>query len=210
MNRLILDFVEKFSKGYIIHYIDYSSDYSKGSIFLPNKILNEYASAEIKSKCKYKIRFLKRTKYEDVSVTVTKINSPNKSKERYIKLEFNDSVLYAPYKLLNKNTKSYCFQAFIDINIYDNNGLLLYRSYKFLKNYDTRSKAKYYIRKYAKRFGNIHKKWYINDTVEHDLTDDIIELFNGDMIYSHSYAFNCKNSNNIAIYTYTIMSIERE
>jgi hypothetical protein len=203
----MLDFVEKIPKGYILHYIDDENN-NKSGILLPNDVFNEFTKAKIGSSCKYTIHFPKKYGREDLEVRITKAPQYDKSKEVcYVKLEFDDNILYAAYGLFKKKAKPFCFQSIIDVKIYDMNGNILSNTYRFLKCYDTKSKAIYFTRKLAHRFSNLYKKYHIENKVVYDASNNL-DLVNGNIIYELECVFNSRIRSGIAVYTFTVLSVE--
>lgn len=205
MNTLLLDLIDKTQKGYIIRY--YAMDNSKyGAIMLPIKIYEWYEYADISESNTYNIRQTKESKY--VKITITKKLSPYNNL-CYMKINFSNNVLYIQDTEFGKMAKAYCFQTYIDIKVYDGNSRLNYHNYRFLKNYDTRSKAAYFMDKYAHKFSLLYNKWFISDEVTYNVINKALEPFNNNIIYEHEYIFRPKEGNGFAVYTFTIVSVEK-
>ena len=189
MNTLILDLIDKIPNGYLIRF--YTKDnIDSGVMVIPTQAYDWFIKAPVSSSKTYELEY----KNGSTNITITK---KIRSKSYCMKIEFMNNVLYIPNSEFNTTTKTFCFQTYIDIRAYDNNGQLEYSSYRFLKNYDTRSKAIYFIEKFAYRFTSLYKKWFIK------------ELFHGNIIYEHAYMFKAKDGNGTAIYTFTITSVEK-
>lgn len=200
MNRLILDLIDKTSNGYIVRYCTIDN-MKYGVMYLPTKIYSWFNSAPIESSNTYKVKY-----DTDTKITVTKELLSNNC---YMKIEFADNVLYIPNSEFNKIAKSYCFQTFVDIKVLDDNGQLEYHDYKFLKNYDTRSKAVYFIDKFSEKFKLFYNKWFIHDKITYDIVNKALELFSNGLIYEHEYVFKNKYENGIVLYTFMIISVEK-
>lgn len=205
MNKLILDFVDKTPIGYIIRYCTKGPNPVYGTIALPINIFNWYKSAKIFDSIDYEIKNLNRSDL----ITVTKMAKLLTVDDcYYMHIKFNNNSLIVEDKHFDERIKSYCFQSVIFIECIDNNSNLIYNKCKFLKNYNTRSKAVYYTDKFAYRFKMFYHKYFISDEVTFDTSDKNIELIHEDTIYEHKYIF--KNDKCITIYTFNIIIIEKE
>ena len=201
---LMLDLIDKTPDKYIIKFstIDGSNT---GAILLPEKIYSWYKTAPVYGTTSYECE----TKYGNSKIRITKYPQFKYNDKYYMKINFMDFSMTIPDNKFIKLTKSYCFQSFIDIRILNGNGQVIESNYRFLKNYDTRSKAIYFIDKFANKFCDINKKWFLFDEVTFNIADKAMELFGGDLLYEHRYSFRCKDNNNIAVYTFIIISIEK-
>lgn len=208
MNRVELDLIDKSQDRYIIRYYDNTQKLYK-ALVLPINIYNKYKSSSVgDNPIVYKMKRQYDSDY--INIVITKIKSLNyNDRNSYMKIEFSDSVLYIPDSKFIKIAKTYCFQTFVDIKLINGNGQVNYHNYRFLKNYDTRSKAIYFMDKFACRFPMFYKKWFIRDEVVYDIMDEALEIFNGSILYEHEYIFKCRDGNGTAVYTFTILSIEK-
>lgn len=202
MNKLILDFIDKNKNGYIIKYCDYYG--TGGAIFLPIKIYKWYVSAYENDSTTFKINYLSK----NINAKVSKIPTLNNNN---MKIKFDNNILYIPDYEFNKITKSYCFQIVIEISVYDEfNHRLIYHHYKFLKNYDTRSKAIYYMEKFVSGFIKFYNKWFIHDDITYDGDNIPLGPYHGDIIYEHECMFDCMHDDGVyAKYKFFILSIEK-
>ena len=192
--KLMLELVDKVSDGYIIYYSSYND--VRNFIFLPSEIYK-------------KLHNLKGIEYEvkinDIIMRPTVLLEGDK----YV-FEIGDDILSVPrIKLENKKYKAYCFQAYIDIQVIDRYGQMIGHSYRFLKNYDTKFKARYYTDKFSFKFAKLFKQYFIRDEIVHDLTNQNNELFNNDIIFEHKYVFYNKEFNGTVVYSFNILSIEK-
>lgn len=208
MERVILDFVDKCNKGYIIFFTNRSNT-EKGNILLPYTIVKQSKTANAWSSNSYTIHLTKNSK-NDINVTVQKVPFYSKQNGYSLKLVFNGKELYVPDKVLNKKAKLYCFQSSIDVKVYDNTGQLICTNYKLLKNYDTKSKAVYMTNKFGSLFAGLYDKWLITDKIGYDISNNLFELFHGDLIFEHEFIFKTKDSIGIAIYTFAVNIIEKD
>lgn len=207
MNKLELDLIDKVKGNYIIKYHTCRLD-EYGTVILPISIYDWYNSAKLFEHESYTI-----CNYEkNMDIIITKEMAPDyyKHPKRYrMKLEFNNNVLYISDSKFNNTNKSYCFQTFVDIRILDGASRLVFHDYRFLHNYDTRIKAKYYLNKFANNFSKFYKKYFIGCDVIYDSTLEALEVFHEDIMYEHGYIFKTNQPNETAIYTFRILSIEK-
>ena len=210
MERVILDFIDKCSKGYIVFYTN-KNNTKRGNILIPYNIFKQSKNAKLWSSNAYTIHLTKSTK-DDIKVTVQKVPFyRNRYPERYsLKLVFNNKELYVPDSILDKKAKSYCFQTSVDIKVYDAIGQLVCSNYKLLKNYDTKSKAAYMINKFGNQFARLYDKWLITDKIGYDISNNIFELFHSDLIYEHEFMFKTKDGTGIAIYNFAVNTVEKD
>lgn len=200
MKTLILDLIDKTPDRYIIRYCTGDNIPLYGAMLLPMKIYNWYKSADISDTTTYKMKSSGDTEY-----TVTKLLLKNRI---HMKIEFSDYVIYIPDRKFIKIAKCFCYQVYINAKIFDSNGKLSYHKYKFLNNYDTKSKAVYFTDKFEYKFSSIYKKYLIKDTILYN-SIDYLEVFHENIIYEHEYIFNNKDGNGVGSYTFTIISIQK-
>lgn len=200
MNVLILDLIDKLPKRYIIRYCDGGVHPLYGIIQLPTRIYKWFKDADINSETSF------RLKPESTIHYITKIMAHNK---QYMKIQFSDNVLYIPDSKFSKIAKSYCYQVYIDCKVYNSAGQFMYHKYKFLNNYDTKSKAIYYTNKYKRKFSAIYKKLLMTDRVLYNGINSSLQVYHENMIYEHEYLFNNKNGDGTSSYTFTIISIQK-
>jgi len=203
MNKLILDLIDKTPYGHFIKYCTTSAIPLYGAIIMPTKIYNWYVNASVSDSINYKMK-IREDSY--IKIKLTKINNKGIN---HAEFGFNNNILSIPDNKFIKSSKAFNFQAFIDIKILDGNGRLISHNYRFLNNYDTRTKAIYFIDKFASRFAMLYKKWFINDIIMHNVLDVAFELFHSDVLYEHQYIFRNKNDNGTTIYTFSIISVEK-
>ena len=195
---LILDFVDKSKDDHITIKYCTRDNIAGGVIFLPMSAYEWYLSACVGSSSAFKL--IARNTTARISKVGTKYQDVYK-----MKIEFDDGVLYIPEHKFNKSTKAYCFQNVIEVTVYEN-GIMTYHKYKFLKNYNTRSEAIYYLEKYVKRFIEYYEKELLEDEVVYG--DNGLLLYHGDIIYEHRAVFSTVNLG-YANYNCYIMSIEK-
>lgn len=211
MNTLILDLIDRHHDGYIIQCNNIKLN-KYHVLYLPMSIYNWYTNDAMPfESTTYSTKINKDDKYTDVTITKEmelNYNQLNPSGWR-MKIEFKNNLLYISDNKFIKVSKSYCFQTFVDIKIFDGNSRLTHHNYKFLKNYDTKSKAVYFINKFAHRFSLIHKKYLKGNKVTFDIVLPSIVPFHSDIIYEHEYMYRTKDGNGTALYKFTIVVIEK-
>lgn len=207
MTALILELLDKIAKGYIIycHSDSVSSSIIKEEyIFLPNEFYKWYKLASVGDCTYYR---LEKSKCKYINITITKLISYHN--EYCMELEFDDCIVIIPDNKFNKETKFYCFQTFVDYKVFDGNSQLIDHGYKFLKNYDTRSKAFYYIDKFIFGFKKFYKEYFIIDKIEFNTVTKALELFHGDILYEQTLTFKNRDGNGVTTYTFMIVSVEK-
>ena len=199
MARLIVELIDKIPKGFIILCSDGLHTPEK-SIMIPNNIYNWYKDADIYDSTSY---ILKSLSSPDIctEVYVTKL-------QKSMKIKFGEDTVSVPDKEFIKIYKAFCFQTFLDIKLFDGNSRIYDHSYRFLKNYDTRSKAFYFIDKFAIKFAYFYKRWFIDCNAVYDGLSNL-EVFHGDVIYECEYKFKTRDGNGTAVYTFSIVSVEK-
>lgn len=200
MEKLAFEFIDKIRAGYLIFYCSMNQNPEHECLLLPMSIYNWY----IKAKENQSNTFKFKKGYKNGVVTITKKSYKNNN---YMKLEFDNKYIHIPNSKFNKISKVYSFQAYIAINIYNGNGQLMCYNFRFLKSYNTRSKAIYFMEKFACRFASIYRKYFIDDNIS---GINNFELFQGDIIYEHNFIFREKYGNGTANYNFMIISVENE
>ena len=167
---------------------------------MPNNIYNWYKDANIYDSTSYTLQSLLPPDI-CMDVHVTKL-------QRSMKIKFGEDTVCVPDEEFIKIYKAFCFQTFLDIKLIDGNNQVYHHSYKFLKNYDTRSKAVYFMDKFAVKFSYFYRQWFIDCNAIYDGVSNL-EVFHVDVIYESEYIFRTKDNNGKAVYTFSIISVEK-
>lgn len=198
----VLEFIEKDPKYYIAKYCSYDGT-KFGIIIISFAVVEWFKSAAVGSKSNYDMTIGKNT----TKVFVEKI--ANKKGNAYMKLSFNNDILYIPEnKFPNIKYKKFCFQNFIERKIFNGNGQLEYHSYRFLGNYDIKNQALYDINKMGFKFAKMYKKYFMQDKILTD-TSRVLEPFHENIIYEHEYLFRTED-NGVSSYIFSVITIERK
>ena len=193
--KLMLELIDKVKDGYIIYYSDFTNRV-RDFVFFPYIICD-------------KLKTSKGMQYEvNVNGKISRV-TVLLNNNKYI-FELGDDILSIPaIKFDNNKYKAYTFQTYINIQIMDSFDQVIGNSYRFLKNYDTKFKARYYTDKFSFKFANLYKKYFIGSEVVHDLINSNNELYNGDIVFEHNYLFHLKNFNGRVMYSFIIVSVEK-
>lgn len=205
---LLLDFIDKTNNSYIIKCV--ASDYSfKFDIQMPFIALEQFNDIGINREINYSIRIKSSEGYYNEPITLKKIL--NKKGRMLMKFTTNEGTLLVPsYKFSNIKTESYLFSTYIDITGYassmgiERSDIITYTSYRLLNVYDTRSKAKYFLEKYYKRFVNIYKKYLVKEYEEYDLVNEIITVDHERILFEKKFEFITQDGNR-ACYAFMII-----
>ena len=201
MSRLQVELVDKISKGYVVYFSDGINVLNGKNIIIPSEVYDYYDSKlDTGDVANYTIHFTKGDK-EDINVSLTKY-------DKYMDVEFEDYSATIKHVNFKKTAKSYTFQTFVDIRTYNDQDEMVDYKYRFLDNYDTRSKAVFFMSKLTYRFTTLYKKWFIGGGVRYDAVKNI-EVFHGDTIYEEVYTFDNKNNDGITIYTFSVISVQK-
>jgi hypothetical protein len=205
---LILLLVDKEPGRYVIKYGDFEDKTFIGTICFPEMFIERIESLQEGQKFQYDMSMSKEnSEAEIVSVGVEKIISTRKIQYKFT-VDYGSFYVDA-YEFNNKlKIKSYLFNTYVDIKVYNEFGIIVTNCCRFLKVYDTRFKAAYGISKFYKKFSKMYQKYIIEDAPAYDAVGGS-SLIHENIIFEKKIYFRARSGFGSALYTFTIITQEK-